>query len=116
MSREEADTFLREIQGDRLEALYLLAVTTGLRRGELLGMRWEDLDLDRGTLRARGTKTAASRRPAVLPAPVADALRRYRAAQLKEKLLAGPAWREHGWFSRRPWASRSRAIKSSPAP
>ena len=96
MSREEAGAFLREIRDDRLEALYLLAVTTGLRRGELLGLRWEDLDLDKGTLRVRGTKTAASRRPAVLPAPVAEALRRHRSAQLEEKLRAGPVWREHG--------------------
>lgn len=96
MSREEAGAFLREIRDDRLEALYLLAVTTGLRRGELLGLRWEDLDFDKGTLRMRGTKTATSRRPAILPTPVAEALRRHRSAQLEEKLRAGPVWREHG--------------------
>ena len=68
----------------------------GLRRGELLGVPWEDRDLDKGTLRVRGTKTEVSRRPAVLPAPVADALRRHRATQLEEKLRAGLAWHEHG--------------------
>lgn len=96
MGREEAALFLREIRGERLEALYLLAVTTGLRRGELLAVRWEDLDLDKGTLQVRGTKTAASRRPASIPAPVADALRRHRKAQLEEKMQAGPLWRESG--------------------
>ena len=65
MSREEAARFLEEIRGDRLEALYLLAVTTGLRRSELLAIKWEDLDLEAGTLRVRGSKTAASRRPAL---------------------------------------------------
>lgn len=96
MGREDARRFLEEIRGDRLEALYLLAVTTGLRRHELLSIRWEDLDLEKGTLRVRGTKTKSSRRPAVLPAPVADALRRHRQAQLFEKRRKGPLWREHG--------------------
>ena len=50
-SHEEADAFLCEIRGDRLEALYLLAFTTGLRRGELLGIHPEDLDLDKDALR-----------------------------------------------------------------
>lgn len=96
MGREEARRFLDEIRGERLEALYLLAVTTGLRRSELLAIRWEDLDPEKGTLRVRGTKTAASRRSAVLPAPVAEALHRHRQAQLFEARRAGPRWREHG--------------------
>ena len=53
LSEAEARTFLntaRESE-NRFEALYVLAVTTGLRRGELLGLRWDDADLDRGTLR-----------------------------------------------------------------
>ena len=50
---EEAQKFLRAIAGDRLEALYLLAVTTGLRRGELLGLKWTDVDLERGVLAVR---------------------------------------------------------------
>ena len=40
---------------DRLQALYVLAVTAGLRRGELLGLRWEDVDLESGTLQVRRT-------------------------------------------------------------
>lgn len=96
MGREEAARFLEEIRGDRLEALYLLAVTTGLGRSELLAIRWEDLDLEEGALRVMGSKTAASRRPAVLPGAVADALRRHREAQRFEKKKAGRLWREHG--------------------
>jgi len=96
MGREDAAAFLEAARGDRLEALYLLAVTTGLRRQELLRVRWEDLDLEAGTLRVRGSKTAASRRPAVLPGPVADALRRHRQAQLFEIKRAGHRWQEHG--------------------
>jgi integrase len=51
MTVEEAQIFLRAIAGDRLEALYLVAVTTSLRRGELLGLKWANLDLERGYLR-----------------------------------------------------------------
>jgi integrase len=41
--------------GDRLEALYVVAVTTGMRRGELQGLKWEDLDLEARTLQVRRT-------------------------------------------------------------
>ncbi len=55
LSREQVRTFLQAVSGDRLEALYVLAITAGLRRGELLGLKWEDLDLDAGTLQVRRT-------------------------------------------------------------
>lgn len=77
LSVDEAKTFLRSIQGDRLEPLYLLAVTTGMRRGEMLGLKWTDIDLGAGTLKVsrsldtyygpaaeNNPKRAASRRPA----------------------------------------------------
>ena len=41
--------------GDRLEALYVLAINTGLRQGELLGLKWDDVDLDDGSLQVRRT-------------------------------------------------------------
>ena len=55
LSESEARTFLDAAResGDRFEPLYVLAVTTGLRRGELLGLRWDDADLECGTLRVR---------------------------------------------------------------
>jgi integrase len=46
-------TLLDTVSGDRLEALYVVAVTTGLRRGELQGLRWDDLDLEAGTPQIR---------------------------------------------------------------
>ena len=111
MTVEEAQAFLGAISGDRLEALYLLAVTTGLRRGELLGLKWTDLDLRRGYLRVERSldtlygpptendpKRASSRRPAVLMPPVVAALKAHRKRQAAEKLAAGPAWREHGYI------------------
>ena len=53
LSEGEARTFLdvARTSSDRFEPLYVLAITTGLRRGELLGLRWDDVDLERGTLR-----------------------------------------------------------------
>ncbi|MGH8903791.1 MAG: tyrosine-type recombinase/integrase [Egibacteraceae bacterium] len=45
LSAEEARRLLEAAKGDRLEALYVVALTTGLRRGELLGLRWSDVDL-----------------------------------------------------------------------
>ena len=43
-------SLLKAVQGDRLEALYVLAITTGMRQGELLGLRWRDVDVERGRL------------------------------------------------------------------
>ncbi len=48
--------------GDAFEALYVLAITTGLRRGELLALRWDDADLERGRLRVGPTHTREKRR------------------------------------------------------
>ncbi|MDQ3637579.1 MAG: site-specific integrase, partial [Actinomycetota bacterium] len=50
---EQTKTLLEAASGDRLEALYMLAIHTGMREGELLGLKWEDVDLERGVLRLR---------------------------------------------------------------
>lgn len=97
-------------QGDRLEALWTLALSTGMREGELLGLRWSDVDVEAGELQiqralARGVarhrelappKTAASRRRIRLTAQAVSALRRHRALQAEERLVAGPAWASAG--------------------
>lgn len=107
---DQARTFLDHIKGDRYEAAFVVGLALGLRRGEILGLSWGDLDLDatpprltvqRGLIRLKGrgltlddTKTAGSRRTVQLPAPVVDALRRHRLAQLEERLVVGPEWPE----------------------
>lgn len=72
-------------EGERFEALYVLAVNTGLRSGELLGLRWEDVDLQSGTVRVRRTvfngrieapKTSKGRRSVRLTRMSVEALRR----------------------------------------
>ena len=103
----EVGRFLEFIWEERLGPLYILAATSGARRGELLGLRWADLDLDatppvmriRRTLVQYGTviaekepKTPRSRRTVALDAAAVAALRRHRIAQAEERLIAGPAY------------------------
>jgi integrase len=53
LSEEQVKRLLETAQGDKLEALYILAVHTGMRSGELLGLRWQDVDLQIGTVQVR---------------------------------------------------------------
>jgi integrase len=55
LNREQVCVLFEAVRGNRLEALYIVAVTTGLRRGELQGLKWEDLDLEAGTFQIRRT-------------------------------------------------------------
>jgi integrase len=65
LTPEQVKALLEAARGDRLEALYLLAVTTGLRQGELLGLKWEDVDLEEGKLQVRRTLATAKGGPAL---------------------------------------------------
>jgi integrase len=76
LSPDQARRFLEAVRGDRLEALYVLAVHTGMRQGELLALRWEDVDLEADVLRVRGTKTARSRRTVKLSQRASEAISR----------------------------------------
>jgi integrase len=55
LDEREVRRLLKAVRGDKLEALYILAITTGMRSGELLGLRWEDIDLQAGTLQVKRT-------------------------------------------------------------
>lgn len=113
---EQCYTFLDAITGDRLEALYLLAITTGMREGELLALRWEHLDLDRGFLQVASTigpgehgglvfgqpKTDSSRRIISLVPEAVDALCTHRTCQLEERLAMGAEWIDSGLVFTRP--------------
>ena len=107
----DARALLAAVEGDRLEALFTVALGVGLRQGEALGLRWgSDVDLEAGTLavqralqRVGGAwlflepKTARSRRTVTLPQPVVAALREHRGRQLQERLRAGAAWEGEKW-------------------
>ena len=106
----QVQAFLAAAADDDLEALWRLAVLTGMRRGELLGLRWEDVDLEHGALFVRQTlvrgagsrlqrgepKTAASRRRIALPPSAVASLRRHRARQLAHILAVRPAYDDQG--------------------
>ena len=107
---EEAGKFLAAVADDRLRACWWLLLSRGLRRGELLGLRWEDLDLDAGHLRIVRTrvvvdnkvaeslpKTAAGRREVPLDAHLVAELKAHHKRQLEERLLAGEAWEASGF-------------------
>lgn len=93
---------------DRHWAGYLLLATTGMRRGEALGLRWADVDLTVSRAAIRQTvvtvnhevrfgtpKTAKGRRTVTLDAVTVAALREHRKAQAAERLLIGAGWRDH---------------------
>jgi integrase len=105
---EEAEAFLTSTGEHPAHALYTLALTTGMRQGELLGLRWQDVDLDAGTLRVRRSlqrqrgnglvfvqpKTSRSRRTIVLSRRAVMALQAHRDRQVFARRLAGSAWRD----------------------
>jgi integrase len=115
LNQIEARALLQAARGGRLEALWVLAVTTGLRQGELLALRWEDVDLEGGSLRVTGTlsrvaredpadgepkthqviappKTAHSRRRVDIGSLAVEALRVHRGRQAEERLRAANLW------------------------
>jgi len=116
LTADEARTFLAAAQGHRLHALFELALRTGLRKGELLGLRWEDIDHGSGTASIRRTlqrtrtgglttlptKTVSSERRIALPAPCLLALRAHRKQQAQEKQKAGAGWMDSGHVFTRP--------------
>lgn len=106
---EEAKRLVGAVRGDRFEALWICALTLGLRRGELLGLRWADIDFTEGLLTVRQAlqridghlllvepKTSLSRRTVPVPAPTLLALRVYRSHQSGERLAAGSSWHDSG--------------------
>lgn len=108
-STSEARRFLAATSEHRLHALWAVALGLGLRRGEALGLKWADIDLERkrvtvrrslqrvaGELRLEATKTDRSTRTIPLPSPLVDVLERHRKQQLEEKFQAGSEWVDHG--------------------
>ncbi len=97
---DEVARFLKAAQGDRYYAAYLLAVGAGLRRGEILGLRWHDIDLIQSAVTIHQSlvhvpsgnliqdpKTAGSRRTVAISPDTVDALRDRLAAWRHEKQL-----------------------------
>lgn len=98
-SKEQMNLFLKETQGSRFHVVYLLALTTGMRKGEILGLKWENVDLNAGIISVQYTvvyanhqlylkepKTAKSKRPITIPEFVVTYLKRYKMKQLPNEL------------------------------
>lgn len=109
LSVQQVRAILKAAEGHRLYPLYVVAATMGLRRGELLGMRWSDLDLDHGILtieqtvqRVGGklmlsdTKTEESEAPLPLPVWTWLVLLDHQEAQQAERERLADVWQEHG--------------------
>lgn len=109
LTPDEARRFLAAIHGHRLDALFSVALALGLRQGEALGLRWDDINFSVGTLRvshqlqridAKLTlvppKTERSRRTLVMPTMIVERLREHEKRQIAEKLWAGSKWQENG--------------------
>jgi integrase len=92
--------------GDTLEALWVLAVHTGMRPGELLALKWEDVDIEAASLQVKRTlsttgeftapKTKRSRRRIDLGPACVSALKEHRKAQLEKRLKRAGPWQDHG--------------------
>ncbi len=118
LTAEQVHKLLEEARGHAMEALFSLALATGARRGELMALKWGDVDFSTNTLQIRRTlsripsklsaeegkgfeesepKTKQSRRSVVIAPFAVEALKQHRVRQLEAKLKAGPAWQEHDY-------------------
>jgi len=106
----EATALLTAATDDRMEAVYAVAVSMGMRQGEVLGLMWDDIDFDAGKVTVRcqlqreggalvrvEVKTDKSRRTLALPGVTVAALKRQRTRQKEARLLAGSRWQDTGY-------------------
>jgi integrase len=109
LTEQETGKLLFALSGSKFYAPVLIAVVTGLRRGELLALRWQDVDLDQGRvtiqqsleqtrtgLAFKPPKTNRGRRTIALPLIAVDTLRAHKAKQAAERLRLGPAFHDRG--------------------
>ena len=107
---QEVGVFMRSVTGDRLAAMWRTAAMTGMRRSEICGLYWADLDLEQGAIsvrravvvveghpHAKSPKTAKSRRTVELDMGTVVALKEWRRCQLEERLRAGEEWEIGEW-------------------
>ena len=108
-TKDEVKEFLNSIESERLFTLYHLALNTGMRRGELLGLRWVDMRLNDGYVAVRQNlvktnsgilmqepKTSNSRRNISISSNTVAALKAHKKQQLQEKLAHGPDYKDNG--------------------
>jgi integrase len=114
-STEQAREFIGFIRGDRLEALWILMLTSGMRRGELIGLKWADVDLDAGRLAVRrarvavgyqvvwsSPKTMKSARVIALDPATCEVLQAHQSRQDEEKALVGDDYHDEDIIFAKP--------------
>ncbi len=106
LTMQEAHTLLEQVRRHRLETILALALTTGMRRGEILALRWSDVNLEEGSIQVKHTvdyinhygyvesepKTAKGRRKIMLSSFVVEMLNAHRSAQMEARYKAGEKW------------------------
>jgi integrase len=105
LSEQQARELLNAAKGNRLEALYVLVLSTGMREGELIALEWKDIDFESSELyishglqytpvgfRVTHPKSNSSKRRIILPVHVVVALKKHRELQEQERKLAGTNW------------------------
>ena len=116
LDTEGVDRLFASAEGSRYRDVFLIALYTGLRRPEVLGLRWDYVDVERRRLHIVAglhfltgmglvllpTKTTRSRRPVSFTTEVVDELRQVRGAQIVQKAELGPAWQDLGFVFTRP--------------
>jgi integrase len=131
LSPDQARAFLEAVHGDRLEALYVLAIHRGLRQGELLGLRWEDVDLEAGTVQIRRTLSLTKSghvfelpkngkgRSVELTQDASEALKRHLTRQLEDIEALGDDYQDQGLIfpgekgqPMRPWTLTGKLERS----
>lgn len=109
LTEKQARQLLVSAQGHKLEGLLTLAITSGMREGELLALKWQDINFDARSLHIRHSmgyipgqgylefepKTSKGRRKIVLPPFVCEALKQHRTRQLEARLKVGTRWQDH---------------------
>jgi integrase len=112
LTQEQAQKLLEQAHGEPLETLLILAITTGMRRGELLALRWSDVHFEERYLQVSHSaryagragygilvsepKTVSGRRKILLSSLLVDVLTQHRISQQAARNVAGKAWKEHG--------------------
>jgi integrase len=110
LTEDQARMFTAAIEGHPLQALFYLAITTSMRKGEILGLMWSDVDWEKSTLRVERqlqplsfeggalvpTKTKSGRRNIIVADGALAQLKAHREKQALQKALAGDRWKEHG--------------------
>lgn len=115
LTPEQLERLTEVLADDPLGAFYYLAMVTGARRGELMALRWEDVDWNgpsitinraaaivNGQVQFAAPKSEHSRRTIPLTQEAAAVLRRHRIAQAEQKLRLGPLYQDHGLVFARP--------------